>query len=59
MHSIYSNFIFRKLVRIKMEEQLDNPEIIDDESVDCDIKKEEELTLYLYYTLRYHDFILY
>ena len=42
-----------------MEEQLDNPEIMDDESVDCDIKKEEELTLYLYYTLRYHDFILY
>ncbi len=40
-----------------MEEQLDNPEIMDDESVDCDIKKEEELTLYLYYTLRYHDFI--
>ena len=59
MHSIYSNFIFRKLVRIKMEEQLDNPEIMDDESVDCDIKKEEELTLYSYYTLRYHDFILY
>ena len=42
-----------------MEERLDNPGIRDDESVDSDIKIEEELTLYLYHILRYYDFILY
>ena len=31
-----------------MEERLDNPGIRDDESVDSDIKIEEELTLCLY-----------